>query len=145
MDLFLAGCQGLGLAIAAGAFGGASGRRDAAGTALLLVAVVAGGLLFGASLEEEDHPAWPGWALGALAAWFAFVVVADLARGAAARADAGAGPGLMIALAALVLAGLSLAGPLSPVSLAALGGLLWLAAGRRSRAARKHEGLRTLR
>jgi hypothetical protein len=145
MDLFLAGCQGLGLALAAGAFAGAAGRRDAIGTVLGLVAVIAGALLFGASLSAEDHPAWPGWALGALAAWFAYDVVADFAHGAATRADAGAGPGLLIALAALALAGLSLAGPLSPIALVALAGLLWLATGRRARAARKHEGLRTLR
>ena len=61
MDLFVAGCQGLGLALAAGIFAGASGRRDAVGTALLVIAVIGGAILIGLSLETEDHPAWPGW------------------------------------------------------------------------------------
>jgi hypothetical protein len=143
MDLFLAGCQGLGLALAAGAFAGASGRRGAIGSLLLAAAVIGGAVLFGASLTTEDHPAWPGWPIGALAAWFAFAVVRGVAEGAASRAEGGAATGLMIAAAALALAGLSLLIP--PISLVALAGLVWLAAARRARAARKYEGLRTLR
>jgi hypothetical protein len=143
MDLFLAGCQGVGLALAAGAFGGASGRRGPIGGALLVIAMVGGAVLFGLSLETEDHPAYPGWPVGALLAAFAFAVVRDVAEAAAKRADGGGFTAALIALAALALAGLSLV--LSPVALLALAGLLWLYAGRRRRAARKYEGLRTLR
>lgn len=143
MDLFLAGCQGAGLALAAGAFAGASGRRGPIGIALLVLAVVGGAVLFGLSLETEDHPAYPGWPVGALLAAFAFLVVRDLAAAAADRADGGGFTGGLIAAAALALAGLSLL--VSPVALLALAGLLWLYAGRRRRAARKYEGLRTLR
>lgn len=143
MDLFLAGCQGLGLALAAGIFSGASGRRDTIGLALLAAAVVGGAALFGISLAEEDHPAWPGWPIGALAAWFAFTVTRDVAAGAAGREDAGATTGVLIATAALVLAAISLL--LQPASLVALAGLVWLALARRRRAGRKYEGLRTLR
>ena len=144
MDLFIAGCQGLGLALAVGILAGATGRRGAVGAALLAAAVVGGAVLFGASLTTEDHPAWPGWPLGALAAWFAFSVTREVAEGAAAREGAGSLTGLYIAIGAVVLAGLSLT-PVSPVSLLALAGLAWLAAARRSRAGRKYEGLRTLR
>jgi|SRR5215204_5034213 len=144
MDLFLALCQGAGLALAAGAFGGASGRRGAIGTVLLVIAVIAGAVLMGASLASEDHPAWPGWPLGGALAGFAFFVVRGVAEGAAARPDAGPWTGALLALGALVLAGLSLL-PISAISLLALVALTWLALGRRQRAGRKYEGLRTLR
>ena len=62
MDLVEAACQGLGLALATGALAGAPGLRGSAGTALALVAAVAGAVLFGLSLDAEDHPMWPGWA-----------------------------------------------------------------------------------
>jgi hypothetical protein len=143
MDLFLAGCQGLGLALAAGIFSGASGRRGAIGMALLLAAVVGGGALFGISLTEEDHPAWPGFVPGAVFAWFAFTVTRDVAAGAADRAEAGGATGLIIAVSGLALAGLSLVVP--PISLLALASLAYLAYARRQRADRKYEGLRTLR
>ena len=143
MDLFLAGCQGLGLALAAGASGGASGQRGPVGATLLVVAMVGGGLLFGWSLDQEDHPAWPGFVVGAVCAAAAFMVVRDFAAGALARAADGGYTGALIALAALVLAGLSLLLP--PVALLALAGLVWLWAGRQRREASKYEGLRTLR
>lgn len=143
MDFFLAGCQGLGLALAAGALAGAPGWRNAFATFLAAVAVVGGAILFGISLDAEDHPAWPGWPLGAAAAAFAFVVVRDVAAAAARRAEGGGFTSAMIGLVALVLAALSVLLP--PVSLLALAGLAWLYTGRRSRAARKYEGLRTLR
>jgi hypothetical protein len=144
MDLFLATCQGVGLALAAGAFAGASGRRGPVGLGLLAVAVIGGAVMFGASLAAEDHPAWPGWPIGALLAAFAYSVVREVAEGAAARPDAGPWTGALLALSALVLAGLSLL-PISPISLVVLAGLVWLWLGRRGREARKYEGLRSLR
>jgi hypothetical protein len=143
MDLFLAACQGAGLALATGAFGGASGRRGGIGSALLVAAVIGGAALFGISLEAEDHPAYPGWPLGALLAGFAFVVVRELAEATGRRAEGGGFTAAMIAFAALILAGLSILLP--PISLLALAGLIWLSASRRRRAARKYAGLRTLR
>jgi hypothetical protein len=144
MDLFLAFCQGVGLALATGAFGGASGRRDAMGTVLLVFAVIAGAVLMGASLASEDHPAWPGWPVGGVLAALSFLVVRGIAEGAASRPDAGPWTGALLALGALVLAGLSLL-PVSPISLVVLAALVWLGFGRRQRAGRKYEGLRTLR
>jgi hypothetical protein len=143
MDFFLAACQGVGLALAAGALGGAPGRRDSIATGLLVAAIVAGAVLFGVSLGSEDHPAWPGWPLGGALAAFAFVVVRDLASAAAKRAEGGGFVAAVIALAALALAGLSIL--LQPIGLVALAALLWLYAGQRRRAAQKYEGLRTLR
>jgi hypothetical protein len=152
MDLFLQGCQGLGLALAAGTLAGAlagapgSDSRGGLTPALALLAVAGGAVLFGWSLTQEDHPAWPGWLVGGVAALFAFFVIGGVAAGARARiADRGSPGSLvgMVALAALALAGLSLV--ISPISLPAALALIWLAAARRRRAQRKYEGLRVLR
>ena len=144
MDFFLAACQGLGLALAAGALGGALGRRGTLGTVLLIVAVVAGAALFGISLAAEDHPAWPGWPLGAALAGFSFFVDTRPRRG---RREAGRGRG--------VHRGPDRALPRSrsPGSRSCCRrsawspspALLWLFAGQRRRATQKYEGLRTLR
>jgi hypothetical protein len=152
MDLFLQGCQGLGLALAAGALAGAlagatgSGSGGAATPALALLGVASGAVLFGWSLTQEDHPAWPGWIAGVAAALFAFFVIGGLVAGARARMGERQSPGGVVGIvvvASLVLAGLSLVVP--PVSLAAALALVWLAAARRRRAQRKYEGLRVLR
>jgi hypothetical protein len=143
MHLFLAACQGIGLAVAAGALAGAAGRRDTIGIVLLVAAAIGGGLLFGASLAAEDHPAWPGWPLGAAIAALSFVVVSDFAASAATRADGGPFVAGVIALAALAVGGLSVL--LQPLGLVALAAIVYLGLARRSRAARKYEGLRTLR
>jgi hypothetical protein len=143
MHFFLAACQGAGLAVAAGALGGALGRRGALATVLLAIAVIGGAVLFGASLAAEDHPAWPGWPVGGLIAAAAFVVVRDFAAAASARAAGGGFIAAMIVLAALVTAGLSVILP--PFGLLALAAIVYLGLARRNRAARKYEGLRTLR
>jgi hypothetical protein len=143
VDLFLAGCQGTGLALAAGVFFGATGRRGALGAALLAAAVAAGALLFALSLTAEDHPAWPGALAGAIFAALAFAVVRGFSEGARARQGDGGLSEVLIALAGLALAGLSLL--ISPIALVALVALVWLAVARRRTAARKYEGLRTLR
>jgi hypothetical protein len=155
VDFFLAACQGFGLALAAGtvtgAIAGAAAARDGAGPPASLLAIlagiglVAGAILFGASLAAEDHPAWPGWPIGALAALLAFSVISGVVRGAATRMQ-GASPAMQVvylAVAAAILAGLSVFLP--PVGLIALAAIGWLAVARRRRATRKHEGLRVLR
>jgi hypothetical protein len=147
MDLLEAGCQGLGLALAAGALLGAPGLRGGAGTGLAIAAAVAGAILFGISLTPEDHPAWPGWLIGAPAGLLSYVAARDLAAAAQSRAGNGGAGGvaLFVVLYALGLAGLSLLGPLALVSILALVGTLALLAGRRRQAGEKHEGLRSLR
>jgi len=143
MDLFLAACQGIGLAIAAGMVAGAPGKRDGVGYLMLALAVIGGAIMFGASLATEDHPAWPGWPVGALIAAGTFFVVVDFAASAAKRAEGGDVIAVAVIVAALVIAGLSLL--FGAVGLVALLAIIYLALGRRRRAATTYEGLRTLR
>jgi hypothetical protein len=143
VDLFFAGCQGAGLALAAGVFAGAFGRFGALGALLLATAVAGGAALFAVSLTAEDHPGWPGAVAGAILAAFAFAVARGVSAGARARQGAAGVTEALVALAALLLAGLSLLA--SPIALVALVALIWLAVSRRRDAARKYEGLRTLR
>jgi hypothetical protein len=142
VDEFLAICQGIGLALAAGMFAGASGRRGFLGTALLAAAMAGGAVLFALSLDAEDSAPWAGVVPGALLAYFAFALTRDVSEGARSREGGGAGEALL-ALSGLVVAGLSLV--LAPVGLVALAALAWLGLARRRTAARKYEGLRTLR
>ena len=147
MDLLEAGAQGLGLALAAGALLGAPGLKGTPGTALALVAAVAGGLLFGCSLSAEDHPAWPGWVAGAVVGYFVCVAARDIASAAQSRAGEGGAGGVtfFVGLYAVAIAGLSLLGPVALISIPALLATVWLWARRRRTAAEKHEGLRSLR
>jgi hypothetical protein len=151
MDLFLAACQGLGLALATGIVAGAIAgivpeRARGLVFVLLLAATIAGALAFGSSLESEDHPAWPGWLIGAALALLAFGVARSVVRGASARAGAQGSPVAIagtVALAGLVLAALSVLLP--PLALVIFAALLVLALRRRQRADEKYEGLRSLR
>ena len=147
MDTFEAGCQGLGLALAAGTLLGAFGRRDQAFIIGALVAAVVGAALFGLSLTPEDHPAWPGWVIGAPAAVLAYATASDITASAQKRAGEGGAGGiaLFVGLYALALAGLCLLGPVALISIPALLGTLYLFAMRRRVADEKYEGLRSLR
>jgi len=144
MSLFLATCQGIGLAIAAGTFAGASGRRGAVGVLLAVPAAIGAAILFGISLSNRDHPAWPGWPVGIVIAILAFGVVSSIVAGAQARARGASSIGPIVAVVAFVIALLS-AFIWEPLGLVFLLGLLWLASARRRRAESKHEGLRVLR
>ena len=155
MDLFLATCQAIGLAIAVGTLGGAfaggaprrAGGQSPIVTVLLVLSIIAGAFLFGASLATADHPAWPGWPVGAVLAWFSFATVRGIVSGAIERAPgqgSQAGIAGFLAVGALLLAGLSLL-PTSPVALLALAALVYLALARRRQAGEKHAGLRSLR
>jgi hypothetical protein len=147
MDTFEAGCQGLGLALAAGMVLGPFRRRDQPFWIGAAVAAITGAALFGFSLTPEDHPAWPGWLVGAPAAVLAYAVSADIAGSARARAGEGGAGGiaLYIVLAALALAGLCLLGPVALISILALLAVLFLFITRRRTAGEKYEGLRSLR
>jgi lysylphosphatidylglycerol synthetase-like protein (DUF2156 family) len=144
MSLFYAVCQGIGLSIAAGAFAGASGRRDAIGVVLAVAAAIGGATLFAISLSNRDFAAWPGVPLGMVIAVLAFGIVSAVVAGAQTRAGAASTIGLIVAGAAIVIALLT-AFVWEPLALLFLAGLLWLASARQRRAQRKYEGLRVLR
>jgi hypothetical protein len=99
--------------------------------------------MFAASLATADHSAWPGWLVGAPLAVITFGVVNGVVAGAQARHEGASSIGVIVALGALVLAGLSLF--VEPVALVALLAIVWLGWARRRRAQRKYEGLRVLR
>jgi lysylphosphatidylglycerol synthetase-like protein (DUF2156 family) len=144
MSLFLATCQGIGLAIAAGTFAGASGRRGAIGVLLAIPAAIGAAILFDVSLSNRDHPGWPGVPLGIILAILAFGVVSSVVAGAQARARGASSVGAIVAGIAVVIAVLSTF-VWEPLGLLFLLALLWLASARRRRAESKHEGLRVLR
>jgi lysylphosphatidylglycerol synthetase-like protein (DUF2156 family) len=144
MSLFLAICQGVGLAIAAGTFAGASGRRDAIGVLLAIAAAAGGAILFALSMSNRDHPAIIGIPLGIILAVLAYGIVSAVVAGAQARVRGASSIGLIVAGVALVLA-LITAFVWEPFGLLLLVGLLWLASARQRRAQQKYEGLRSLR
>jgi lysylphosphatidylglycerol synthetase-like protein (DUF2156 family) len=144
MSLFLAICQGVGLAIAAGTFAGASGRRDAVGVLLAIAAAAGGAILFALSMSNRDHPAIVGVPLGIILAVIAYGVVSSVVAGAQARVRGASSIGMIVAAVALVLAVVT-AFVWEPFGLLLLLGLLWLASARQRRAQRKYEGLRSLR
>ena len=149
---FLALCQALGLALAAGIVIGAATPAVMPAWGVVAGSAPRGILIAGASLDADKADIWPAFPLGILGAAFAGIVTADVTAGAARRAqrtgevdDAQPPAGVVgyAVLAALVLAVLSVIVP--PVSLLALAALIWLWASRRRRAQQKHEGLRVLR
>jgi hypothetical protein len=153
MDFVIAGFQGLGLTLAVGAICGAVGWRRTPGILLAVLAAVAGGWLFGFSLTEdfgvaeiadEDHPAWPGWIVGAAVALLAYFVWRDVSAAAQARAQSAGFIPVYIMLYAIALGALALLVPLA-AGILGLIATAWLGISRRRRAAEKHEGLRILR
>ncbi len=145
MDLFFGICQALGIGMALGALCGApapsgSGARNA----LLALALVLGALAGGLSASADQISIAGGALAGAAGALLAALVVSGVVAGAGRREGGAAGGiGLIVTVAAIVIAGLSIL--LGPLALIALAGLLWLGAGRRRRSQRKYEGLRILR
>ena len=143
-SLFVAACQGLGLAIAAGMLAGAVGRKDQLGAVLAIAAAVVGALLFAESLSANDHASWPGYPAGVVVAVLSYALVQDIAASASKRATGSPAAVFgLLAVSALVVAGLSLL--FGPIAILAAIGLGYLGLGRHRRAARKHEGLRVLR
>jgi lysylphosphatidylglycerol synthetase-like protein (DUF2156 family) len=144
MSLFFAMCQGTGLAIAAGTFAGASGRRDTIGVGLAIAAAIGGAALFAISMSNRDHSALIGIPLGLTLAVLAYGVVSAVVAGAQSRVRGASSIGLIVAGTALVLAVIT-AFVWEPFGLLLLVGILWLASARQRRAQQKYEGLRSLR
>jgi hypothetical protein len=144
VDFFLAICQALGIALAIGAIAGALGPQGGISAVLEWVAAALGAAAGALSMSADDQSIIAGIVVGAVGGWLAARVISSIVFGAAKRAESGiGGVGAIVAVTALVLAGLSILLP--PVSLVALLALGWLAVARRRRADRKYEGLRSLR
>jgi hypothetical protein len=150
--MFLAICQGLGLAIAAGLILGVVFPPIMPTWGAIAGASPIGVLAAGAALNGADEAVWPALPVGVLGAGLAAVVTRDVAAGAirrqrdqvtGAEVQAPSGITVIVVVAAILVAGISLV--LEPFSLLALLALTWLWFSRRRRAERKHEGLRVLR
>jgi hypothetical protein len=152
MDLLLASCQGLGLAIAAGLILGVVLPPIMPTWGAVAGVAPLGVLAAGAALQGADEAVWPALPVGVIGAGVAAAVSRDVATGAVRRerdqltggeAQAPSGVTAIMVVVAVVIAAASLVLP--PVSLVALFALAWLWLSRRRRESRKHEGLRVLR
>jgi hypothetical protein len=150
--MFLAICQGLGLAIAAGLILGVVFPPIMPTWGAVVGASPIGVLAAGAAMNGADEALWPALPVGILGAGLAAVVTRDVAAGAVRRqrdrvtgaeVQAPSGITVIVVLAAIIVAGVSLV--FEPFSLLALAALIALWASRRRQAERKHEGLRVLR
>jgi hypothetical protein len=150
--MFLAICQGLGLAIAAGLILGVVFPPIMPTWGAVVGASPIGVLAAGAALNGADEAVWPALPVGVIGAGLAAVVTRDVAAGAVRRqrdqvtgvqVQAPSGITVIVVLAAVIVAGVSLV--VEPFSLVALLGLIVLWVTRRRQAERKHEGLRVLR
>ena len=150
--MFLAICQGLGLAIAAGLILGVVFPPIMPTWGAVVGAAPIGVLAAGAALNGAGESVWPALPVGAIGAGFAAVVSRDVASGAIRRqrnrvtgadVQSPSGVTVIVVLAAVVVAGVSLV--FEPFSLVVLVALSWVWVSRRRRAERKHEGLRVLR
>jgi hypothetical protein len=152
MDLLLAICQGLGLAIAAGLILGVVFPPIMPNWGAVVGVAPLGVIACGAALHGADQPLWPALPVGALGAGLAAAVCRDVTSGAARReqgqitdlqAQTPGGVTVIVVLAAVLIAVLSLVAP--PVAVAVFLALALLGVSRRRREERKHEGLRVLR
>jgi hypothetical protein len=149
--MFLAICEGLGLAIAVGLILGVVLPPIMPTWGVVAGAAPLGVLAAGAALNGADESVWPALPVGVLGAGLAAVVTRDVAAGAARRQQGGlgvqsqapSGVTVIVVVAAVVVAALSLV--VEPVSLVVLVALVLLWGSRRRQAERKHEGLRVLR
>ena len=150
--MFLAICQGLGLAIGVGLILGVVLPPIMPAWGAVVGAAPLGVIAAGAALHGADVAVWPALPVGVLGAGLGAVVTRDVAAGAARRQQQGLGgvepqaaPGVtaIVVLAAVAIAAVSLV--LKPFSLLVLVALSWLWISRRRQAERKHEGLRVLR
>jgi hypothetical protein len=120
-------------------------ETPAATAALQGIAIGLGALLFAATLDDRHAVWWPGLIGGLLVAGLAGAAVRDLFGRVRGRLDRDAAAALPIYAEgiAVVLAALSILIP--PVSVIAVGFLVWLLAGGRRREGEKYAGLRILR
>ncbi len=120
-------------------------ERPQAEQALLVLGVVVGAVVTGATIADNSGTWWPGLLAGAVAALVSGLGARSLVRRTRQRLDSDAHGTLAggVALGAAVVALLSIALP--PLGLIALVGGIWLLVGGRRQDTRKHAGLRILR
>jgi hypothetical protein len=128
----------VGIGIAIGMLAGTTGTHGSArGRMTLLAAVI--GLVAGFLLDGAL-----GAVLALAGAVLACLVISDLIAGASRREGSGGGAlAFIVALAALIVVGVSLVLPVAVILV--LVALAWLGISRHRRAQRKHAGLRVLR
>lgn len=152
MDLFLASCQGLGFALAAGLVLGVVFPPIMPNWGVVAGVAPLGVIAAGAALQGQDEALWPALPIGLVGAGLAATVARDVAAGAVRRErdqltgaelQGPSGVTIVVVVFAVIVAALSLIAP--PASLVVLVALGWLWLSRRRREARKHEGLRVLR
>src|ERR671923_2453917 len=111
--MFLAVCQGLGLAIAAGLILGVVFPPVMPTWGAVVGAAPIGVLAAGAALNGADEPLWPALAVGVIGAGLAAMVTRDVAAGAIRRqrdrvtgadVQAPSGVTVIVVLAAVVVA-----------------------------------------
>ena len=115
------------------------------GAAVAGIALGIGALLFAGALADETDTWWPGIVAGLACAALAAATTRELLRRTRSRLDPDAREALTVYAdgASLVLAILAIVAP--PVSVIALGFLIWLLVSGRRRADQKFAGLRSLR
>ena len=115
------------------------------GTLLLVISAGIGALLFAGALADHSSTWWPGLIGGLACAVLAYLATSDILARTRTRLDAEAAAALDVYAegAALITAVLAILAP--PLSLVALGGLIWLLVGSRRRKGEKYAGLRILR
>jgi uncharacterized protein DUF4126 len=120
-------------------------ETPAGAAALSGIGIGLGAMLFAATLDDRHAVWWPGLIAGLLIAALAAAAVRDLFGRVRGRLDREAAAALPIYAegVAVLLAALSILVP--PVSVIAVGFLVWLLAGGRRREGEKYAGLRILR
>jgi hypothetical protein len=113
--------------------------------AVALIAVAVGAALFAGALADHSDTWWPGLPAGVFIAGLAFTASRNLFARVRARLDPDAQAALPVYAdgSALLLAVLAILVP--PVSVVAIGFLVWLLIGDRRREGQKYAGLRILR
>ena len=121
------------------------GERSQVQAIMVVVAMVLGAVLFGASLAEGGQTEWPGVIAGMLCALLGFAAVALLFGRARARLEGGAAALLNIYADVTSLAIAVLAIVFPPLGYAVLAGFLVLLLRAQRGGDQKYEGLRILR
>ena len=112
---------------------------------LAACAVVVGAALFAGALADHSDTWWPGIPAGVLLAGLAFTAARSLYTRVSGRLDPDARGALPVYFEGTALLLAILAILLPPVSIIAIGFLIWLLLGSRRREGEKYAGLRILR